>query len=564
MTDDSKPPDLRESIRKSAFHRFGPAGLVVLALLVAVAYVYANWERVSKWPGVAPIIALLPPRPIPEADPDQFSVMVARLENDGNREYERLIVEALKGFEGIQILALDRTVTLEGPAPEEEEKRGHESARRYLKKSGATVLIWGTVLSQGGRTLPKLYWTASHGDEQEPKGYDAPLTEVELRLPEVFWPDMAEILQLLVASRYAEFQSDAGRNAADQLPWFIARVRTLLEGRADRPGWDAGARARTRAIVADALHVFGDQSGTRRLEEAVTAYREALTERTRDRVPLKWAATQNSLALALFRLGKRESGTRRLEEAVATYREALTERTRDRVPLDWATTQNNLGMALFKLGERDSGTGRLEEAVAAYREALKERTRDRVPLDWAVTQNNLGAALRTLGERESGTRRLEEAVAAYREALTERTREWVPLKWATTQNNLGNALFRLGERESGTGRLEEAVAAYRQALTEWTRDRAPLDWATTQNNLGNALFKLGERESGTERLKEAVAAYRAGLEVFERAQATHYVETTKGNLFRAEALLRKRQNLQNQILAKWGSRVYALAVRQVV
>jgi tetratricopeptide (TPR) repeat protein len=140
----------------------------------------------------------------------------------------------------------------------------------------------------------------------------------------------------------------------------------------------------------------------------------------------------------------------------------------------------------------------------------------------------------------------------------------VPLKWATTQNNLGNALFRLGERESGTGRLEEAVAAYRQALTEWTRDRAPLDWATTQNNLGNALFKLGERESGTERLKEAVAAYRAGLEVFERAQATHYVETTKGNLFRAEALLRKRQNLQNQILAKWGSRVYALAVRQVV
>ena len=82
---------------------------------------------------------------------------------------------------------------------------------------------------------------------------------------------------------------------------------------------------------------------------------------------------------------------------MAAYREALKEWTRERVPLDWATTQNNLGNALRSLGERESGTARLEEAVAAYREALKERTRERVPLDWAGTQNNLGNALRSLG-----------------------------------------------------------------------------------------------------------------------------------------------------------------------
>ena len=35
----------------------------------------------------------------------------------------------------------------------------------------------------------------------------------------------------------------------------------------------------------------------------------------------------------------------KLEEAVAAYREALKERTRERVPLDWATTQVNLGNA---------------------------------------------------------------------------------------------------------------------------------------------------------------------------------------------------------------------------
>ena len=66
------------------------------------------------------------------------------------------------------------------------------------------------------------------------------------------------------------------------------------------------------------------------------------------------------LANLHLRLGERQSGTERLEQAVAAFREALTERTRERVPLDWAATQNNLGVALWRLSERESGTERLE------------------------------------------------------------------------------------------------------------------------------------------------------------------------------------------------------------
>ena len=72
-------------------------------------------------------------------------------------------------------------------------------------------------------------------------------------------------------------------------------------------------------------------------------------------------------------LGKRESGTARLKEAVRAYRLALEEQSRDRVPLEWARTQNNLGNALSILGERESGTARLKEAIAAYRAALEEQ-----------------------------------------------------------------------------------------------------------------------------------------------------------------------------------------------
>jgi len=63
--------------------------------------------------------------------------------------------------------------------------------------------------------------------------------------------------------------------------------------------------------------------------------------------------------------------TTRLEQAVEAYRAALQERTRERVPLQWAMTQYNLGNALQTLGERERGTARLDEAVEAYRAALE-------------------------------------------------------------------------------------------------------------------------------------------------------------------------------------------------
>jgi tetratricopeptide (TPR) repeat protein len=109
--------------------------------------------------------------------------------------------------------------------------------------------------------------------------------------------------------------------------------------------------------------------------------------------------TQNNLGSALATLGEREPGAAHLQQAVAAYRAALLERTRERVPLDWAATQCGLGNALHDLGERESGTAHLKQAVAAYRAALLEYTRERVPLDWARTLGSLGSALYYLGTR---------------------------------------------------------------------------------------------------------------------------------------------------------------------
>jgi hypothetical protein len=71
-------------------------------------------------------------------------------------------------------------------------------------------------------------------------------------------------------------------------------------------------------------------------------------------LPLKldWAGTQNNLGIALSSLGDRENGTAKLEEAVVAYREALKERTRERVPLAWAASFGSEGIVLMILAER--------------------------------------------------------------------------------------------------------------------------------------------------------------------------------------------------------------------
>jgi hypothetical protein len=54
--------------------------------------------------------------------------------------------------ETIQLLQLNRTISLEDSLPE-------ETARRYLKQSGAHALMWGIVHNVDGQSAPRLYWT---------------------------------------------------------------------------------------------------------------------------------------------------------------------------------------------------------------------------------------------------------------------------------------------------------------------------------------------------------------------------------------------------------------------
>ena len=474
---------------------------------------------------------------------DRFRFVLCWLENDKNGDDTRIVAQAFSSVQGILLVRSARLVKASGAA-DDWQLTMQKNATTELEKWNADLAVVG-VVKKSGEVL-SLWFVPRLGDGTLSRG-DQPYKLEDVTLGKDFHDDIrAQLTALALASVAPLAETEMrGRVLEKELGEVTEKLATLLQSSAiNKPE----RRAPLYAALGIALTALGErESGTERLEQAVKAHRAALEERTRERVPLDWAATQNSLGSTLAILGERESGTERLEQAVKAYRAALEERIRKRVPLDWAATQSNLGVALFTLGERESGTERLEQAVKAHRAALEEHTRERVPLDWAATQSNLGAALTILGERESGTERLEQAVKAYSAALEEHTRERVPLDWAMTQNNLGAALTILGERESGTERLEQAVKAYSAALEEHTRERVPLDWAMAQNNLGNALTILGERESGTERLEQAVKAYSAALEERTHERVPLHWAATQNNLSNTLRTLNERKDETEQL-----------------
>ncbi len=340
-----------------------------------------------------------------------------------------------------------------------------------------------------------------------------------------------------LGARHLEVAATFAREAETAILAFDHRkaVEKYILASAEIEKWDLERSRQYRSLAGD-LSLSGLErsrgnllgvSDVEMLEDAVRATRANLKRSDRNVLPLLWAARQNSLGYALWKLGERDIGTARLEEALVAFRAALEIRTRARVPRDWAETQNNLGMVLTALGRRENGTARVEEAIVAFRAALEEQARDRFARDWAETQNNLGNALIVLGQRETGASRLEEAVAAFRAALEERPRTDVPFDWAETQNGLGNALTALGQREDSPPRLKEAIAVFHAALEVRTRKRAPYDRAETQSDLGSALMMLGERENSTVRLEEAIAAFRAALAEWDYISALRERDSAK-------------------------------------
>ncbi len=572
--------------RALIYRVFGNWGVVALAILGLIFAIWVDWDDFEDAPGISALIEYVTRDSIPRAKGNKFSVAVTNLENDLDRQYQHTIKRLLRDFEGIEVLSIDRTISVDDPNSKEDELEGHRQARDFLKESGTSLIIWGRILRIESESHPDLYITAPGTHFGRSKQY-AIESNPTFRLPKIFWEDLSKLLGLVILTRKEAFEREEGRYVADRLKFFIDRIRILVESQTSKNLWESGTYESLNKMLADALLKYGQQSGqngaledaiakyrvieniyennardraatknnlgvalsalgerqkaAKNLEAAVTEFNLALKFRTQDQAPTEWAATQNNLGVALTNLGERKKNTQHLDAAVAAFDKALKIRTKTHNPFDWALTKNNLGVALSTLGERANGTKSLNKAVSAFNDALSVRTQEQVPIDWAATQINLGVVYSTLGERKNNPKLLNKAVKAYRKALTEITRQKDPLGWATIQNNLGVALFFIGKSETSLKKLEASVRAFQAALKERTRARVPHHWAITQNNLGNTLSIMGARESGLEHLLKAVNAYDNALKVFKEGQTPYFVNRTKENSAIARWLIVERQ-----------------------
>jgi tetratricopeptide (TPR) repeat protein len=274
---------------------------------------------------------------------------------------------------------------------------------------------------------------------------DAHLLGLDWQAADTAWTEAAAML--------APFDREGAEEIAEE-----ASERLTRHGERFARAGALGAAIVRRRSLADALNARGDQKGTARL--------------------------RNNLGIALHVLGERTGGAeglRLIDDAVAAFREALTVRTRADLPAKWAMTQNNLGIALRSQGGRTGGAVGLrliEEAVAANREALTVYTHADVPADWAMTQNNLGNALHIQGRLTGGAdgmRLLDDALAAHRKALTIYTRADMPANWAMTRENIGLLHESMADLEPAKDRvhLGNAEAALADALTVYTPEHMP-------------------------------------------------------------------------------------------
>ena len=239
-----------EAFKTWLIRHFGPlVALFVIAVALLISWVFGKvfgvlledfardcWKKLRR------------PARLPKADSNIFTVAVAHLNNDSDGQGERLILEALREIRGIQVRQFDRTVAASGY---EQVNAGHEIARKYLKESGAEVLIWGTLLMAGDKVVPKLYLTPAKDLNVAKESARYQLTE-DLNLPPVFHNDLVNLLRVLVANYAAEYSTRQGHFIADQLGAFIEKVRQLLVASQAQEGWGADARAELRFIFANA------------------------------------------------------------------------------------------------------------------------------------------------------------------------------------------------------------------------------------------------------------------------------------------------------------------------
>jgi hypothetical protein len=278
----------------------------------------------------------------------QFTILISNLAGDGDGSQTNRVREIFLGQRGLDVRSTCRVVVLDavGGSVADAEAEALAEGHALLEGRNADLLIWGEV-KKADREL-SLWFLSGGSSTLGAPSYS--LTE-KVTLPEDFQADLGAQLESVALAQIAPATEQAGTYLVGLLTPLRVKLEQLVAS--PPPGLSDEQKTGLRFSLALAAQTIGAQGGENEpLEAAVTAYRAALEVRTRERVPLDWAGTQNNLGNALSTLGEREDGTQRLDEAVTAYRAGLEVFKAARASHFVGVAERNLARAEALLAER--------------------------------------------------------------------------------------------------------------------------------------------------------------------------------------------------------------------
>ncbi len=228
------------------------------------------------------------------------------------------------------------------------------------------------------------------------------------------------------------------------------------------------------------------------------------------------------------------------DNARETFGDVLTEELREKTPIDWALTHNSLGNILAALGQNLKDVDLYNLSIASFEQALEIYSQQETPLQWAELKTNLGTALQALGRQEADSKLMSQAIDVYTEALLVYTRKETPEEWSIVMLQLGTAFHTYGSFLKGNRTFQKSVVAYKNALAELDADLYALELTAAHNNRGAVLHHLGESETNKDRIEESIRAYETALTVSMEQQLP----------FHLAVLIRVNKATANSVLAE--------------
>lgn len=420
---------------------------------------------------------------------DRLDVRVSALDGEGGEQAAHHLASELSKRRGIRARVMNAKVSLEfenDPVAAMADLK--QASARWLLDNGGDIVVWGATVHGGQLLHLRLFVREDPRVDQFRMGDGWTL----LILPMPLDPASSHRLHAALLAAMRTKQAGKLLTVRRDLEVLLQDAREQLLQ--EVPGLDPLSRAEERATLA---RTFASAIRFKRraddAQTAMTLFDSALESFSAEKTPLEWAFAHRDRAFLGQFIAERTNDTGALEMSINDLEDALKVIGPTAFPHDWAALNNRLGLALYRLDFDNGDAETLEHALHAFENALSVYDRKKTPNEWAEAMGHFGQVALVIGRENRNPSMLLQAVEACNAVVSARDRKNMPLHWASAQNNLGSALFLYGRVAGDTSALEGARDAFRTARAIYVEKGADRLAAVAEKNLGHVDKAMSRR-----------------------------------------------------------------------